>query len=105
MSEPIKVSVNGEIKTVGRIKDNLLAIFPRKKSKHFFRKFNGWGISKSILKRLSRDNIKYIGIKEQEENQNFLITLQKFIDNGHPYTHCNDPQLITNVNKFKIKNK
>lgn len=70
---PIKIRVNGKQKTIGIIIDGYLAVFKRRKSQHYFRKFKGWAISTSALFQLKSLHIPYIIIYELESQDKFRV--------------------------------
>lgn len=102
MSQPIKITIDGKEKIIGKIKDNL-AIFPRQRSKHFFRKYKGWAISESVVNRLIENGIDFIGIKDTENNEKHLIAAKKFKKESERLSEeetGDDRQLVTPEKKF-----
>ena len=72
---------NSNGKVIGRISGN---VFEKsvKKSKHLLRKWNSWGIDKTVLNSLVRDGVQEIVIHEKEENLDYSVSVKEFIQEG-----------------------
>jgi hypothetical protein len=72
---------NKQQKTIGAVKGNAFEKYV-KKSKHLFRKWNAWGIDKTIVDGLIRDGIEIIKIHETEEKIDYSIPVKDFFQKG-----------------------
>lgn len=72
-------NTNGKI--IGEISDK---VFCKKviKSKHLLRKWNAWGIDKSVVDSLVRDGIQKIIVHDKEEKINYEISVKNFVEKG-----------------------
>ena len=68
---------NGKENTVGYVRGNT-GFLLKKKSKHFFRKYQAWAIDEEVLVR--NPDIEVFIVKEEEENVNYLTTRDNFIE-------------------------
>ena len=78
---------------VGEIRENTYITY--RKPEHFFKLFQGFGISTSVLEELICQDISdivivYLG----EENRRFKSCVRDFYKKGNVYTHDHDRQFI-----------
>lgn len=67
---------------------------------HIFRKFNGFGLSLSIIEYLYKNEIKYI-IINFEDKQSFWTELKNFVMHGKEFNDAGDLQYILNMDFWK----
>ena len=88
MSDVIINLSNGNIRNAGKVENNIF--YTARKPNHYFKMFQGFGISESVLKILKENNINNIiieyfgvkGIKRYKTNTNkFLESNKEFIFN------------------------
>ena len=91
-------------KFVGLIKTDRTYVTIRNKN-HFFRKYNGFGISSSVLSELRRYDVKLIKIiynKIDGTDELYIVTIDDFYNNSLYYKDKGlDYQRILPLNKFK----
>jgi len=95
----INLNVNGKNINAGYISSGIFTTF-KKKSKHFFKKFDGWGLNKQLIEMLNNYDIPYILIKDNENNHKYMISLQDFNKNGVEVNYT-EPQIICPQVYFK----
>ena len=101
---PIRINTGKKIKTVGQIIDGTLGVFNRKKSKHYFRKYDGWAVSTSALELLEKYQVPYVIIKERENQEIFQASVKKFKEKGqvlHPNLTKEDEQVVLPQSEFQ----
>jgi len=69
---------------VGYIK-GIVFVAPRRKSKHFFRKYNGWALSRELIDFLWDLGITDILIDSYEEDCYYAASIMRFKELGIPY--------------------
>ncbi len=89
-------------KNIGSIKGDVFTK-PVRKSKHLFRKYNGWAIDKDILIELKDSDVKTIRIKDKDEKVIYKISLEDFIDKGLEVNYSSS-QVVCEVNYFTKEN-
>jgi len=103
---PVMIEVNGRRKQTGFIIGNAY-YSPRKKSKHFFRKYNGYAISTAVLFALKESGVvDYIVIVDTENNLEHLVNLDDFVNNGIKVAgrgYRSDNQIVLPIDKFKTR--
>jgi len=97
---------NKQGKMIGKTSDG---IFSKrvKKSKHLLRKWDAWGIDKTVLDTIVREGLQDIVIHELEENIVYKVSVKDFVEKGilADFGHSNQIFLpIVNFNKEKIDN-
>lgn len=95
-------------KNAGYIKETTkgkIYISYRNRKQHFFRKYNGYGISTQILKKLTNEGIKEIIIienREDETRRKLTTTPEEFYKNGTRYHYKQaDYQIILPIRYWK----
>lgn len=76
----------------------------RKKAKHYFRKYDGYGISTNILRLLKDSNVNKIVIIEERESgerRKLTTTANTFYEKGIRYNNKKDRQIILKITNFK----
>ena len=71
---------------------------------HFFRLYNGFGISQKFIARLRQLGVRNVVIHYLDAGRKtmFKTTLQEFVDNGSPYPfQKNDTQIICSVDNMR----
>ena len=96
-----KMKFKWKDKTLGYLYNRNL-IMPRKRSKHFFRMFKGWGISEDALDILIVTGIREMRIVEEEKNETFIIKPEEWRRNGIPHEFGDEKQLICPEHLFSI---
>ena len=94
------LTINNKI--VGQV-INKVYITHRDKAKHYFYKYEGWGISEEIIEKLITLEINKIIIREEVDH---LFTIDEFL-NGHIFYYNGDKQYIaskTYKKQQKLKN-
>ena len=94
-----KIELDGKI--VGQMNlDNFTYITNRIKSKHLMRKFNGYGISETVLNHLKKYNIKKILILT--DNGEYRFMLNQYLDTHLIYIEGeNDAQMFVRLEEAK----
>lgn len=98
-------------KTIGFIRANNETpptyITERNKTKHYFRKYEGYGMSTKILRLLKDSNVQNIIIIEETENEEkrkLTTTVNTYYEHGQYHTYKEaDHQLILNIKYFKTE--
>lgn len=95
----MKVLVCLNQKIIGSITDG---IFNKEviKSRHFFRKYNGYAISLSTLEELRDGGVTQIRVFEKDTNKVFICNLDEYFKFGIEYTDKNDEQLVLSICHF-----
>lgn len=76
-----RVTINGKV--VGNwLPIEKQMVLPRRRSKHFFRTLNAWGINTSLLSTLISKGCKAIIINEKEEDETFVAYPGTFMKLG-----------------------
>lgn len=92
-------------KTVGKvIEDGGWVYVTHRHPHHYFRKFQGFGISEEILERLIKMNVGEIRVVYHgKKGEKVLVTRPyKFLVHGEPYKHPNfDKQIILAEKEFE----
>lgn len=90
-------------KVVGSIKNNIYKKTVTR-SKHLFRKFNGYGISLCVLDELKEKGITHIQITEKDTKQIFTCSLADYFQFGNKYQFNDDVQLVLSMDHFSKQN-
>ncbi len=71
--------------------------------KHFFRRYHGFGISRSVLQILRKNNIQKIILIYEKDNKKKLYRarVRDFYELGKEYKFKDDKQLVLNLGYFK----
>lgn len=91
----MKIKIDARSEIVG-ILDEQVYITKRIKHKHFFRKFEGWGISLDILEKHKIDKI----VVESDVGR-FVTTPQDLMDFGHTFDNYGDIQKVLPLAEWK----
>lgn len=86
--DPIAIQIkedNGNRKVIGHIRGDTFYT-TRKKSKHLLRKLNAWGIDAEVLNDILQGQVKYIEVRDLEEDKTYLAKVETFIEKGK-YLH------------------
>ncbi len=98
-----KIFKNSEGKVIGSIKDSIF-VKTVKKSKHFMRVLNSWGIDKAVLDSLQREGVKEIHIRDTEEKKLYKATVDRFLFSGETRDMKSwGVQVFLNVNFFDVE--
>lgn len=90
-------------KVVGSIEGNLYKKNVNKE-KHFFRKYNGYGISKCVLDKLQEEGVTQIEITEKDTKSKYTCNLEDYLKQGKEFENKDDTQLVLNINHFNKEN-
>lgn len=71
---------------------------------HFFAKFNGWGVSESILEKVREMDVKRVYIQERGESRRgrdnvYEYTIDQFINAERHWSNGPDPQRVVPVSE------
>lgn len=92
-------------KTVGHTEGKTYVTIRR--PEHFFRKYNGFGMSTQLLKILKNHGVAWIWVRYEKTDgstSNYLAALEDFYAHGIPYTDRSvDTQLILPLTHFGRK--
>jgi hypothetical protein len=106
MSKPVRIlQNNGKIRTIGNIEGDTF-YSKRKKSKHFFRKANAWGIDNQTLNDLEViHGVKNIVIVDTESGKRYKTTVDNFKEKGF-YLNYKDfnKQIFLGEEDWNVKN-
>ncbi len=102
MGERIIAKVKGEEKFIGMLEGGTLFI-ERHKSKHLYKKVNGYGMDKDTLLSL-RDKCNYVSLTEKETNKTFTVELDVFIKKGLPYDYAGHGQQLVLPMRYWTEN-
>lgn len=84
MAYRVTIEVDGKEKFIGMIEDGTLEI-KRSKKKHFYRKFNAYGMDRELLdKVLPEMDCQEIKLHEAETDDYYTVDLKTFRDRGLP---------------------
>lgn len=70
---------NGKENNVGYVKGST-GFLLKKKSVHFFRKYQAWAVDEEVLVR--NPDIEIFVVKEEEEKKNYLTTRESFVEHA-----------------------
>ena len=88
-------------KVIGTIQEQTYKKTVRK-SKHLFREWNGYSISKSVLEDLRATGIEKIDIFEKESKTHLLSSVSDYFKYGHELWIKNyEPQICLNLKYFR----
>ena len=87
MSTLIKMSD----KVLGRI-ENRVYTTERNRDKHFFKKFNGYGISKIVIEVLQKEGV--INVIFRDEYGEYIIFLDNLISKGKEWDFWGENQIV-----------
>jgi hypothetical protein len=76
----------------------------RRRPEHFFRKYNGFGLSTNIIFRLKELYIKKVIILYEKDDRTIVYrtNLSNFLEHGHRYKNLeNDYQMILSLEYFE----
>lgn len=76
-----------------------------KRSKHLLRKWDAYGIDKSILDELVSNGVQKVLIYETEDNKEYLTTVKEFAERGIEADFGHSPQIflpLVYFNKDKV---
>lgn len=97
-----KKTVNGRIKIVGEIHDDVFEktiVF----SKHHFRKANALGIDEDLTPQLLAAGVKTIRLKDIENGRIYTISLPRFIEKSWVHTFQQfQPQRFVSCDQFAV---
>jgi len=100
------IQKNGEKRRIGELipmKNLTIYLSRRNRNQHFFRKFEGWGISLEILNWLIKHDINGICLDVEGENK-IYSSVGFFLEYGINYHHINfEPQKILKEKYFSSK--
>ena len=74
------------------------------RSKHLFKKLNGWGIDKPVLEKLQQKGCKEIRILDTERDIIYSCPRDMFMTNG-VYIHYDGPQIVLSLHYFSTNKK
>ncbi len=78
---------NGKERVVGHYDPATQSLFvTRKRSKHFMRKLNAWGLDEKVFRGLKDKGLQYVVLTETEERKKYRATVKAFCDYGE-YLH------------------
>jgi hypothetical protein len=92
-------------KRLGVIRKDYTFMAFRKKSKHYFRFYDGWSMNKELLEHLRDFGIKFIEIIDTESNTIYRTSVESFFQKGITYVNTKgikDEQLILPIQNFMI---
>lgn len=84
MAYRVTIDVNGTEKFIGMMDTGTLEI-KRSKAKHFYRKFNAYGMDKELLEKvLPEMECQHIKLHEAETDDYYTVSLQTFREKALP---------------------
>lgn len=79
IAHPYKGTVIGQFARC-QTRDIYIAVFNRNREEHFFRKYQGYGVSEEIIERLEASDINKLAIREQRSKSLLEYPLEAFRD-------------------------
>lgn len=100
---PLTITVNGRTKQVGYIAGSTYYT-PRLRSKHFFKKYNGYAISTAVLDILKFNYIETVVVIEKDTGKKYYTELNNFFEHGRTIPvrmSKEDNQIVLDIKWFK----
>ena len=95
---------NSSGKIIGKVSGD---VFCKKvvKSKHLLRKWDAWGIDKTVMDNLIRNGISKIIIHEKEEDVDYETSVKDFVEKGKEEDFGHGKQMFLSLVNFKKEEK
>jgi len=72
------------------------------RSKHFFRKYHGWGVDSDTLAELDNLKCRNVRIIDEESDVTYEMLLKDFLRLGETDDYGHGQQMFVDINEFKI---
>lgn len=103
---PVTLNINGKKKQIGSINGAVYTSY-RHRKKHFFRKYNGWGISEYVLRELPK-SVLVVKIIDVSRNKEYVAKIDDFFYYGEKIpakVSKEDNQLVLPLPYWKVKRR
>ena len=92
---------NSSGKIIGRIKGDIFEKTVKKN--HLFKKYNAWGIDKTVVDSLVKEKIPRIVIHDREEKIDYETSVKEFFEKGIEGDFGHGEQIFLSLENFEKK--
>lgn len=98
---PIRAATPQGVRTVGSLQ-GVTFVKQVKRSRHFHRRTESWGVQKDVLAELERRGVKEVRVEDTETGTVYLAPLQTFWEHGFTLDFGHGEQVFLRVQYWQV---